>query len=72
MHQVQFLATDGPLTITGFDQANDKLVMLASDMPVGYDLADFKLASGIDIVASTIDNNTVIYFAPDADGNSNQ
>ena len=26
-------ATDGSLTITGFDQANDKLVVLASDMP---------------------------------------
>ena len=62
--------SDGPLTITGFDQANDKLVILASDMPVGYDLNDFKIATGIDIVASTIDNNTTIYFAPDADGNS--
>ena len=62
--------SDGPLTITGFDQANDKLVILASDMPVGYDLNDFKIATGIDIVASTIDNNTTIYFAPDSDGNS--
>ena len=39
-------------------------------MPVGYDLADFKLASGIDISASTINNNTTIYFAPDANGES--
>ena len=62
--------TDGPVTITGFDQSNDKIVILASAMPVGYDLADFKIASGIDIVASTIDNNTTIYFAPNADGES--
>ena len=62
--------SDGPLTISGFDQANDKLVILASNMPVGYDLNDFKIATGIDIVASTIDNNTTIYFAPDSDGNS--
>ena len=62
--------SDGPITITGFDQSKDKLVILASDMPVGYDLADFKLASSVDISASTIDNNTTIYFAPDADGSS--
>jgi len=65
-------ASDGSLTITGFNQADDKLVVLAPSMPVGYDLSDFKLASGVDIQASTIDNNTVIYFAPDADGNSKQ
>jgi hypothetical protein len=62
--------SDGPLTITGFDQSQDKLVVLAPNLPVGYDLADFKLASSIDISSSTIDNNTTIYFAPDADGNS--
>ena len=62
--------SDGPITITGFDQSKDKLVILASDMPVGYDLADFKLASSVDISASTIDNNTTIYFAPDATGSS--
>jgi hypothetical protein len=61
---------DGPITITGFDQANDTIVILSSAMPVGYDLDDFKLASGIDIVASTIDNNTTIYFAPDSSGES--
>ena len=62
--------SDGPVTITGFDQSNDKIVILASAMPVGYDLSDFKIASGIDIVASTIDDNTTIYFAPNADGES--
>ena len=61
---------DGPVTITGFDQTNDKIVILASNMPVGYDLDDFKSAAGVDIQASTINNNTVIYFAPDANGNS--
>ncbi len=61
---------DGPITISNFDQDNDKIVILASDMPVGYDLDDFKSAAGVDIVASTIDNNTVIYFAPDENGNS--
>jgi hypothetical protein len=61
---------DGPITITGFDQASDTIVILSSAMPVGYDLDDFKLASGIDIVASTIDNNTTIYFAPDSSGES--
>ena len=62
--------SDGPVTITGFDQSKDKIVILASAMPVGYDLDDFKLASGIDIQSSAIDNNTVIYFAPDENGNS--
>ena len=61
---------DGPITISNFDQDNDKIVVLAADMPVGYDLDDFKSAAGVDIVASTIDNNTVIYFAPDENGNS--
>ena len=62
--------SDGPLTITGFDQSKDKLVILAPNMPVGYDLADFKLAASTDISASTINNNTTIYFAPDVNGNS--
>ena len=31
---------DGPVTISGFDQTNDKIVILASAMPVGYDLDD--------------------------------
>ena len=53
---------DGPVTISGFDQTNDKIVILASAMPVGYDLDDFKSAAGVDIQASTINNNTVIYF----------
>ena len=54
----------------GDNQDSDKLVILASDMPVGYDLDDFKASTGIDIVASTINNNTTIYFAPDSSGNS--
>jgi len=62
--------SDGPVTITGFDQSNDKIVILASAMPVGYDLDDFKISTGIDIQSSAIDNNTVIYFAPDANGES--
>ncbi len=61
---------DGPVTISNFNQDNDKIVVLAADMPVGYDLDDFKSSAGVDIVASTIDNNTVIYFAPDENGNS--
>ena len=61
---------DGPLTITGFDQSKDKIVILASSLPVGYDLDDFKGAAGIDIQSSAIDNSTTIYFAPDANNKS--
>ena len=43
--------SDG-LTITGFDQSNDKVANSCFTIPVGYDLDDFKLAAGIDIRSS--------------------
>ena len=66
----QLSGVDGPVTITGFDVDNDKIVVLATDLPVGYDLDDFKASAGVDIQASTINNNTVIYFAPNSEGSS--
>ena len=65
-----FVGNDGPLTITGFDQANDRLVILAADTPAGYSEGQFIKATGIDVVQSTLSNETVIYFAPDANGSS--
>ena len=65
-----FIGNDGPLTITGFDQANDRLVILASATPAGYSEGQFLVASGIDVSQSTFDNETTIYFAPDANGSS--
>ena len=62
--------SDGPVTISSFDVDNDKIVVLAPNLPVGYDLNDFKASAGVDIQASTIDNNTVIYFAPNDQGQS--
>ena len=62
--------SDGPVTISNFDVDNDKIVILAPNLPVGYDLNDFKASAGVDIQASTIDNNTVIYFAPNDQGQS--
>ncbi len=65
-----FVGNDGPLTITGFDQANDRIVILAADTPVGYSEGQFIKASGIDVVQETFENSTTIFFAPDANGSS--
>ena len=65
-----FVGNDGPLTITGFDQANDRIVILAADTPVGYSEGQFIKATGIDVVQETFENSTTIYFAPDANGSS--
>ena len=65
-----FVGNDGPLTITGFDQANDRIVILATDTPVGYSEGQFIKATGIDVVQETFENSTTIYFAPDANGSS--
>ena len=39
-------------------------------LPASFDSATLVGSSGIDIVSSVIDNNTVIYFSPDANGAS--
>ncbi len=68
----QFLVMKWPCNNFWFpDQTNDKIVILASAMPVGYDLDDFKSAAGVDATGvNYFDSNTVIYFAPDANGDS--
>jgi hypothetical protein len=64
------VGSDGDVTISGFDLSTDKIIVLGSGIASGYDLSKFKLSSSQDYVVDEINNKTVIYFAPDADGNS--
>ena len=68
----EVVGADGNVTITGFSLANDKLIILGSGIPNGYDRSQFEAnTSGTQqIVVNAIDNKTVIYFAPDSEGSS--
>ena len=64
------VGSDGNVTISGFDLSTDKIIVLGSGIAAGYDLSRFKSSASQDYVVDEINNKTVIYFAPDADGNS--
>jgi len=64
------VGSDGDVTISGFNLSNDKIIVLGSGISNGYDLSKFKASTVQDFVVDEINNKTVIYFAPDADGNS--
>ena len=64
------VGSDGDVTISGFSLSNDKIIVLGSGISNGYDLSKFKASAAQDFVVDEINNKTVIYFAPDADGNS--
>ena len=64
------VGSDGDVTITGFDIDTDKIIVLGSGIASGYDLSRFEASNLQDYVVDEINNKTVIYFAPDADGNS--
>ena len=64
--------SDGNVTISGFSLANDKVIILGASIPLGYDRSQFEsnTLGTQQVVVDPINNKTVIYFAPDADGNS--
>ena len=64
--------SDGDVTISGFSLANDKIIILGASIPLGYDRSQFEKNSlgTQQVVVDAINNKTVIYFAPDADGSS--
>ena len=64
------VGSDGNVTISGFSLANDKIIVLGSGITSGYDLSQFKASTDQDYVVDEINNQTIIYFAPDSDGNS--
>ena len=64
------VGSDGNVTISGFSLANDKIIVLGSGITSGYDLSQFKASTAQDYVVDEINNQTIIYFAPDSDGNS--
>ena len=64
------VGSDGNVTISGFSLANDKIIVLGSGITSGYDLSQFKASAAQDYVVDEINNQTIIYFAPDSDGNS--
>ena len=69
----EVVGSDGNVTISGFSLSADKIVILTSGgIPSGYDRSQFENnSSGTQqVVIDAINNKTVIYFAPDSDGNS--
>ena len=66
--------SDGDVTISGFSLANDKIIILGASIPLGYDRSQFENNSlgTQQVVVDAINNKTVIYFAPDSDGNSSK
>ena len=75
VYEVKFVdgapvAIDGNVTIKNFDPASDTLTLQAASVPAGFAKSSLLTASGVDVVASTIDNKTTIYFVPDASGAS--
>jgi len=64
------VGADGNVTISGFDLSTDKIIILGSGIANGYDLSRFEANESHDYSIDEINNKTVIYFAPDADGSS--
>ena len=64
------VGADGNVTISGFDLSTDKIIILGSGIANGYDLSRFEANASHDYSIDEINNKTVIYFAPDADGSS--
>ena len=64
------MGADGDVTISGFDLSKDKIIILGAGIASGYDLSRFESSESQDYSIDEINNKTVIYFAPDADGNS--
>ena len=64
------VGADGNVTISGFDLSTDKIIVLGAGIASGYDLSRFEANASHDYSIDEINNKTVIYFAPDADGSS--
>ncbi len=64
------VGADGNVTISGFDLSKDKIIVLGAGIASGYDLSRFEANESHDYSIDEINNKTVIYFAPDADGSS--
>ena len=65
------VALDGNVTIDGFNTNYDKIIIKAESIPAGFTKNSLLTAANVDIVGSSFDNTTTIYFAPDSDGTSN-
>jgi hypothetical protein len=68
----EVVGSDGNVTISGFNLTSDKIIILGASIPSGYDRSQFEANSAgtQQIVVDAINNQTVIYFAPDSDGSS--
>ena len=64
------MAIDGEVIITGFDVDSDTLTLQAATAPAGFSKSSLLTAANVDITTNTIDNYTLISFAPDANGAS--
>ena len=61
---------DNNVSITGFDPANDSIVLRGAGGSANLDASTLLSSSGVDVSPSTINNNTVIYFSPNSSGAS--
>ena len=61
---------DNNVSITGFDPASDSIILRGSGGSDGLTSSTLLSSSGVDVVSSAIDNNTVIYFSPNSSGSS--
>ena len=68
----EVVGSDGDVTIAGFSLADDKIIVLGSGIPAGYESSQFTGNSKgtQQIVVDEINNKTTIYFAPGSDGSS--
>ncbi len=75
VYEIKFIngspvAIDGEVVIDGFDASSDTLTLQAASVPSGFTKSSLASAEGVDVTTNTIDNYTLISFAPDSSGAS--
>jgi hypothetical protein len=63
------VATDGNVTISGFDTKVDRLVIKSDSLPAGFGKSNLLDTAGVDVTTDT-DGSTRIDFGANADGSS--
>ena len=64
------VSLDSDSIITGFDAANDSILLRGSGASGEFNAASLIGSTGVEVSQSTINNNTVIYFSPNSSNQS--
>ena len=64
------VSLDNDSIITGFDPANDSILLRGSGASSDFNAASLVGSTGVEVSQSTINNNTIIYFSPNSSNNS--